>query len=224
MRPPPTSLIYDFKDSALLTRALTHRSFGAPHNERLEFLGDALLGLVIAEVLYIRFPSADEGQLTRARATLVNRDSLAEIAAEKSLGTHLRLGEGELKSGGWRRTSILANTLEALVGAIYLDGGFDACRDAILQWFASRLAVIDPTATAKDSKTRLQEYLQGRQLSLPIYRTAEVSGPPHAQEFAVECVVDGVTTPICAMGRSRRDAEQEAARLMLVALGVANNA
>ncbi len=218
------ALKYQFSDPALLARALTHRSHGAPHNERLEFLGDALLGVIIAEVLYARFPAADEGQLTRTRATLVNRDSLAQVAGELALGPRLLLGEGELKSGGWRRASILANTLEAIIGAIYLDGGFEACRGAVMQWFAARLASVDPTATAKDSKTRLQEFLQSRQLPLPVYQTSEVSGPPHDQSFIIACVVEGVTAPIQASGRSRREAEQEAARLALAALKVADPA
>ncbi|MGD9602129.1 MAG: ribonuclease III [Gammaproteobacteria bacterium] len=207
-----------FRDGELLTRALTHRSAHHRHNERLEFLGDAVLGLFVAEVLYARFPHADEGQLTRARATLVNRETLAGIARERNLGEAIALGEGELKSGGWRRDSILANALEALVGAIYLDAGLDAVRVELARWYGERLQVIDPEATEKDAKTRLQEYLQGRQQPLPQYATVDVQGPPHAQTFTVACELLEPALRIEASGRSRRQAEQEAARQVLVAL------
>ncbi|MBX9608619.1 MAG: ribonuclease III [Gammaproteobacteria bacterium] len=212
------ALGYEFRDATLLWHALTHRSFGTPHNERLEFLGDALLGMVVAEYLFNRFPEADEGRLTRTRATLVNRESLAELARDLELGEHLRLGEGELKSGGWRRDSILANALEALLGAIYLDGGMDACRDTVLRVLEPRLAAIDPTTSTKDAKTALQEYLQGRRLSLPEYTTMDISGPSHAQLFTVSCTVGVLPEPVIASGPSRRKAEQAAARAALTAL------
>jgi ribonuclease-3 len=206
---------YQFQDPALLEQALTHRSSGAVHNERLEFLGDALLGFVIGDILYRRFPAADEGQLTRSRASLVNKRTLAAVARTMDLGPRIVLGEGEMRSGGWRRDSILANALEALVGAIYLDGGVDACRRQIAVWFEPMLAEADPENTGKDPKTRLQEFLQARSLSLPDYRNIEVSGPPHDQIFTVECHVEPLSDPVVAQGRSRRAGEQEAARKVL---------
>jgi ribonuclease III len=209
------TLRYQFRDPDLLRLALTHRSSSAQHNERLEFLGDALIGVLIAEALFHRFPTADEGQLTRARATLVNKESLATIARELALGPKLRLGEGEMKSGGWRRDSILANALEAIVGAIFLDGGTTACKEEILQWFESRLDQLNPAVMAKDPKTLLQEFLQSRQAPLPIYQTVEISGPPHEQRFTIACEVVGIESSVQAVGRSRRQAEQEAARLAL---------
>ncbi len=206
---------YSFKDSGLLVRALTHRSVGARHNERLEFLGDALLGMVIAEYLFDTYPDADEGQLTRTRATLVNRETLADVARGLELGDLILLGEGELKSGGWRRDSILANAIEALLGAIYLDGGMEACRRAVLCLLDSRLATIDPESTSKDAKTELQEFLQSRRRCLPEYKTMDISGPSHEQLFTVSCVVDSLPTPIVANGPTRRKAEQAAARATL---------
>jgi ribonuclease III len=213
-------LEYEFNDESLRIRALTHRSAGSDHNERLEFLGDALLGLIIAEYLFENFPDADEGQLTRTRASLVNRASLAEVARSLDLGGMVALGEGEQKSGGWRRDSILANTLEALVGAIYLDGGIDACRRVVATWFAGRLADIDPDRAAKDPKTALQELLQRLRYDLPRYETTGVSGPSHDQLFTVSCYTNALTEPVIAMGRSRRKAEQAAAR---AALNLLNN-
>ena len=209
------TLGYRFEDDTLLTRALTHRSVGARHNERLEFLGDALLGLVVADYLFATYPDADEGQLTRTRATLVNRDSLAAIARGLDLGDLLHLGEGELKSGGWRRDSILANAVEAVLGAIYLDGGMEACRTAVLRLLASRLADIDPDTTSKDAKTELQEFLQSRRRSLPEYKTMDISGPSHEQIFTVSCLVDSLPDAVTASGPTRRKAEQAAARATL---------
>ena len=209
------TLGYAFQDESLLTRALTHRSVGARHNERLEFLGDALLGMVVAEYLFTHFPDADEGQLTRTRATLVNRESLAEVARGLDLGDLLRLGEGELKSGGWRRDSILANTVEALLGAIYLDGGMDPCRATVLRLLKSRLGSIDPDSTRKDAKTTLQEFLQSRRRSLPEYKTMEISGPSHEQIFTVSCHVASLPEPVFASSPTRRKAEQAAARATL---------
>jgi ribonuclease-3 len=209
---------YTFKDPGLLTVALTHRSADRQHNERLEFLGDAIIGFLVAEWLYGRFPAADEGQLTRTRAALVNRETLAAMARQLELGGVIALGEGELKSGGWRRDSILANALEAVLGAIYLDGGLDAAREVLLKWYGSRLQDIDPVAVQKDSKTRLQEFLQERHLPLPRYDTLDVEGPPHAQRFTVSCQITSPDTQVQAVGHSRRQAEQEAARLVLAQL------
>lgn len=206
---------YEFADQELLTRALTHRSVGARHNERLEFLGDALLGMIVAEYLYETYPEADEGQLTRTRATLVNRESLAETARGLALGNLIKLGEGELKSGGWRRDSILANAFEALLGAIYLDGGMPACRRSVLQVLEPRLAAIDADSAGKDPKTELQEFLQSRRLSLPEYKTMNISGPSHQQMFSVACQIETLDEPVVASGPSRRKAEQAAARAVL---------
>lgn len=209
------ALGYAFDDESLLTRALTHRSVGARHNERLEFLGDALLGMVVAEYLFATFPDADEGQLTRTRATLVNRESLAEVARGLELGDLIHLGEGEMKSGGWRRDSILANTVEALLGAVYLDGGMEACRRTVLRLLEARLTDINPDSTGKDAKTALQEFLQSRRRSLPEYTTMDISGPSHQQIFTVSCQVDSLPEAVLATGPTRRKAEQAAARATL---------
>lgn len=205
------SLPYEFNDESLLRRALTHRSAHGEHNERLEFLGDALLGMIVAEHLFANFPRADEGQLTRMRAALVNRDSLAEVARELDLGTHLVLGEGEQRSGGWRRDSILANAFEALLGAVYLDGGIGPCREMVLRALAPQLASADPERAHKDAKTALQEYLQSRRRELPQYQMMDVSGPSHEQVFTVRCQIDTLEQPVVARGTSRRKAEQAAA-------------
>jgi len=205
---------YRFRDPDLLETALTHRSASSRHNERLEFLGDALLGFIVADVLHTRFPQADEGALTRTRAALVNRESLAEIARAFDVGALLHLGDGELKSGGWRRSSILANAIEAVTAAIYLDGGLEACRTEVLRWFDARLATIDPALAPKDSKTALQEYLQARRRALPTYRTVAEEGPPHRRTFLVECLIEGCP-PIVAESHSRRAGEQDAARAAL---------
>lgn len=207
-------LEYRFRDPGLLETALTHRSASPRHNERLEFLGDALLGFLIADVLHARFPRADEGALTRTRAALVNRECLADIAREFGVGELLHLGDGELKSGGWRRSSILANALEAVTAAIYLDGGLDACRAEVLRWFEPRLVTIDPALAPKDSKTALQEYLQARRRALPSYRTIAEEGPPHRRTFTIECLIEGCP-PVVAESHSRRAAEQDAARIAL---------
>jgi len=212
-----TFVAYEFRNPDLLATALTHRSASARHNERLEFLGDALLGFILADVLHERFPTADEGGLTRARAALVNRDTLADIAREFDVGALLRLGEGELKSGGWRRSSILANAVEAVTAAIYLDGGMDACRSAVLRWFERRLAAANPGAAPKDAKTELQEYLQARKRPLPSYRTLAEEGPPHDRKFRIECLIEGYP-PVIAESNSRRGGEQDAARLALKGL------
>ncbi len=208
-------LDYRFGDPALLQQALTHRSASSENNERLEFLGDAILGQVIADYLYRHFPDADEGQLTRTRAVLVNKDTLASVARTIDLGEKIILGEGELKSGGWRRDSILSNTLEALIGAIYLDGGLDACAKQLSIWYAPTLSKIDPAQAHKDAKTQLQEYLQGRGFPLPSYVSVAVTGPAHDQSFTIECRADSISNPVTAEGKSRRIAEQRAAALML---------
>lgn len=214
------SLQYSFADPTLLQRALTHRSANALHNERLEFLGDALLGFFIAEELCARHPQTREDVLTRLRASLVRRATLAEVARELELGTYLRLGDGERKSGGWRRDSILENALEALVAAIYLDGGLETCRREVLRWFKSRLDSHTPDTAHKDPKTELQEYLQARGLPLPVYRTVAESGPEHRRKFTIECSVTGLA-PVLVDGQSRRDGEQSAARQMLETIGEA---
>jgi ribonuclease-3 len=196
----------------LLRQALTHRSHGSPHNERLEFLGDAVLNCAMASLLFHRFPSLREGELSRQRANLVCQESLAEIAQSLGLGDYLRLGEGELKSGGFQRPSILADALEALIGAIHLDAGFEAAQDAIGRLYAPLLDRLDPKASGKDAKTALQELLQGRKLPLPQYVLLATRGEAHAQEFEVECSVASLGVSACGKGGSRRVAEQVAAR------------
>ena len=208
------TLRHAFQNPRLLEAALTHRSAAPAHNERLEFLGDALLGLIVADERCARHPKAAEGPLTRTRAALVNRDTLAEIAREIGLGEEIRLGEGERKSGGWRRASILANALEAVIAAIYLDAGLEAARAEVLTWYAGRLLTHLPENAQKDAKTELQEYLQARRKPLPVYNTVEISGPPHQRVFRVACALPD-RDPAVAEGDSRRRAEQSAARLML---------
>ena len=210
------SLDYRFDDLNILQQALTHRSAGSRNNERLEFLGDALLGAVVAGELYARYPGATEGELSRLRSSLVRRESLAGLARALDLGDYLELGSGERKSGGHRRNSILADALEAVFGAIYLDGGFSACRQCILALFAEKLAEAPDPDRLKDAKTRLQEYLQARQLSLPEYAVLEVSGDAHAQSFRVQCTVSDIEIPpTVGEAGNRRHAEQEAADRML---------
>jgi len=213
------SLDYTFDDQGLLQQALTHRSAGSRNNERLEFLGDAILGGVIAAELYRRYPGAKEGELSRLRANLVRRESLAEIAQTLDLGSCLTLGTGERKSGGHRRDSILSDTVEALLGAIFLDSGFTVCQSCILRLFSARLDSLSDVASLKDAKTRLQEYLQSRHQPLPEYAVKAVSGEAHAQFFRVECVVDGIGLPPGkGQGSSRRQAEQDAAEDLLARL------
>lgn len=203
---------YRFNNPALLTVALTHRSAGTPNNERLEFLGDAILSYVMADLLFARFPTANEGQLTRLRADLVKEETLAAIAAQLQLGTALRLGGGELKSGGWRRASILADALEAIIGAVYLDAdsNVNPIKQLLTNLYADRLQNL-PLSESKDAKTRLQEYLQARRLELPSYRVLTVVGNPHEQHFSIECRVAGLDAPTYGEGNSRRHAEQVAA-------------
>jgi ribonuclease-3 len=206
---------YQFTDSRLLETALTHRSSAGQNNERLEFLGDAVLAFVIAEYLYLRFPGATEGVLTRLRASLVRRETLAGLARELNLGEHVRLGGGEKKSGGWRRDSILANTLESIIGAVYLDGGMDRCRQLILQLFQGRLEGLSATEPSKDPKTSLQEYLQARRRPLPVYTVVAESGEDHERTFRVQCLMEDTGQSVIGEGRSKRGAEQSAASLAL---------
>ncbi|HYL02012.1 MAG TPA: ribonuclease III [Steroidobacteraceae bacterium] len=203
------------RDAALFRAALTHRSAAGPNNERLEFLGDAVLNLVVAERLYRAFPSADEGDLSRLRARLVSREPLAEVAGALGVGEVLQLGAGELKSGGFRRQSILADAFEALCGALYLDGGLAALEPVIERLLAPRIAALPDPATLKDAKTRLQEYLQARSLGLPRYRVERIEGEAHAQTFSVSCEVADLGRRVHGGGSSRRRAEQEAAERML---------
>ena len=205
---------YRFRDPGLATLALTHRSAGKPNNERMEFLGDALLGALVAELLFEAHPNASEGELSRLRAQLVNGQALAVIGRELELGDDLKLGPGELKSGGFRRDSILADAFEALVAAVYFDDGYDACRQVVRRLFMPRVAEIK--RSSKDAKTRLQEWLQGRGLSLPIYELTDSYGEDHAKIFDVSCTIDE-PEPIRVEGRggSRRAAEQDAAETVL---------
>ena len=212
---------YRFSAPALLVQALTHRSYGADNNERLEFLGDSILNMVIAMALYERFQAQREGELSRLRAQLVRQESLQQIAERIELGSLLRLGEGELKSGGHSRPSILADAMEAIFGAIYLDGGFEAARTVINKLYTQTLSALDPARSLKDPNTALQEHLQGLRLPLPLYDLVEVRGEAHAQEFEVACSVALLPAPIRGIGQSRRTAEQAAARAVLDALGQA---
>jgi ribonuclease-3 len=204
---------YQFRQPQLLEEALTHRSFGGCNNERLEFLGDSILNLVIAAELFRSYPQASEGELSRLRASLVKGDTLAKLARDIGLGDYLRLGSGELKNGGFRRDSILSDALEAVFGAVYLDAGFEICRGLILRLYEDGLNRLPAIDELKDPKTRLQEYLQARQQALPVYSVLAVTGEAHAQSFTVECSVDELRT--VATGTSRRRAEQEAARQAL---------
>jgi ribonuclease III len=202
-----------FRQPQLLLQALTHRSFGAHNNERLEFLGDGVLNSVIGWLLYERFPDLKEGQLSRIRANLVNQQPLYEIAGELGLGAYLRLGEGELKSGGISRPSILADAMESILGAILLDAGFDAARATVAKLFASRLNEIDPETHGKDAKTLLQEWLQSRKHGLPSYELVSTSGQAHAQTFRVACRIAVLGIETEGAGSNRKAAEQVAAQL-----------
>ncbi len=220
-------LAYEPRDLNLFVAALTHRSASGRNNERLEFLGDAVLNLVIAEHLFRAFPECTEGDLSRLRARVVSSDPLAEVSAALGIGDVLRLGSGELKAGGFRRKSILADALEAVVGALFLDGGLDTARQFIETEFRERIASLPPPDALKDAKTRLQEYLQSRGISLPRYEVERVEGEPHAQVFWVTCEVQGLggkqqpkfSATAQGTGSSRRRAEQEAAERILVQIG-----
>jgi len=204
-----------WKERSLLAQALTHRSYGAHNNERLEFLGDSILNCVVGHMLYLRFPDLPEGRLSRLRANLVNQETLYAIALDLSLGTHLRLGEGELKSGGVQRPSILADALESLFGAALLDADFETARGIIANLFQSRIEQINPTSPGKDAKTRLQEWLQPRRFGLPIYQMLDITGPAHAQSFHVECCIEPLGVRTHGEGGSRKAAEQQAAEAAL---------
>jgi ribonuclease III len=210
-----TALGYEFASPDLLQQALTHRSHSVTHNERLEFLGDSVLNCVVASLLYDKFARIDEGDLSRLRANLVKQQSLYEIAQRLELSPYLRLGEGELKSGGFRRPSILADTVEALFGAIFLDAGFETARRVIRKLYEPVLATVDPKTLGKDAKTLLQEYLQGRKIALPVYTVVATHGAAHSQEFEVECAVPKLSIQVLGAGGSRRAAEQAAAKKAL---------
>lgn len=218
--PPTLSVLqerlgYRFGNEALLRQALTHRSHGASHNERLEFLGDSVLNCAVASLLYERFGRLDEGDLSRVRANLVKQQTLFEVAQRLELGAGLLLGEGEQKSGGFRRPSILADTLEAVFGAIFLDGGFEPAQQAIRRLYKPILDTVDPNTLGKDAKTLLQEWLQSRKIPLPVYAVVATHGAAHSQLFEVECAVPKLSIQVLGSGGSRRAAEQAAAKLAL---------
>lgn len=201
-----------FKQPQLLQRALTHRSYAAEHNERLEFLGDAILGCVIAKYLYSNYPQLSEGELSRLRSNLVREETLAALAQQLDLGSHLKLGEGELKSGGFRRPSILADAMEALFGAVLLDSGFAASEQTVLNLYVPYLEQMDVQKLGKDAKTLLQEYLQGKHMQLPGYNVIAMQGEAHAQSFEVECIIPSLKFATRGSGTTRRNAEQQAAQ------------
>ncbi len=207
-----------FSSATLLQRALTHRSFGADHNERLEFLGDAVLSLTVSELLYERFSGSDEGDLTRVRAHLVREDSLHRAALVLGLPDLLRLSEGEARGGGAQRPSILADAVEALIGAVFLDGGYAGARGMVQSLFGDIIQATEADSWSKDAKTELQEWLQARRIAVPAYRITAIHGQAHAQTFEVECAVAALGLAELGEGKSRRTAEQEAARRMLAAL------
>jgi ribonuclease-3 len=208
-------IAYTFTQPDLLKQALTHRSAKGEHNERLEYLGDSILGFIVAEELYSRFPKVNEGELTRMRSSLVKGVTLAEMGKDFGLGEHLVLGPGELKSGGHRRESILEDAVEAIIGAVYLDSDMQTCKALVLQWFTERLSNIKPGSTHKDPKTQLQEYLQGRKIILPLYEVIDTRGQSHNQEFTVRCSTEVIKKAVVATGTSRRKAEQAAAQKVL---------
>lgn len=210
---------YNFNDVSLLEQALSHRSYSRKNNERLEFLGDAILNCTIAQALYQQFPKAKEGQMSRLRAHLVKGDTLAELGREFNLGDVLRLGSGELKSGGYRRDSILADAVEAIIGAISLDADLSVAQTTLLKWYEDRLSLLNLKENIKDSKTRLQEFLQARKQPLPVYDVVKITGEAHQQEFTVECTIESMNKKIKGVGNSRRIAEQEAAKKALTLLG-----
>lgn len=211
-------LQYQFSDQELLSLALSHRSCGSKNNERLEFLGDSILGLTVTEFLYEKFPEAREGDLSRMRSQIVRAETLAQIAKELDLGPELLLGPGEMKSGGNRRDSILGDTVEALIGAVYLDRGMQAARDSILVWFKPLLDAASDTQPIKDAKTALQEWLQQRGKPVPTYELANTGGEAHSRLFTVNCRIDAVKETVSATASSRRKAEQMVAEQLLTAL------
>lgn len=216
--PLEAAIDHRFADIGLLQRALTHRSSGSRNNERLEFLGDALINLIVGEALFLQLPRAEEGALSRLRSSLVREAALAQLAIGLRLSDHLRLGEGELKSGGWRRSSVQADALEAVIAAVYLDAGFEEVRRVVLRLYAGQLADLPDAESLKDAKTRLQEWLQARGRPLPEYGLISESGPPHRRVFMVYCQLLDAELLTRAGGSSRRGAEQEAARAMLAQL------
>ena len=211
---------YQFQDTGLLKQALTHRSAGHKHNERLEFLGDAILNLTIAEALFHQFPKCNEGELSRIRATLVREPTLAILARDFQLGDYLSLGQGELKSGGFRRESILADCVEALIGAISLDSSLANATEIVTRWYQPLLKDIQPGDNQKDAKTRLQEYLQGNRLPVPTYNIVNIQGEAHNQLFTVECSIQNNDRTFIGKGSSRRKAEQAAAEQILQELKI----
>ncbi|CAL4320555.1 Ribonuclease 3 [Buchnera aphidicola (Panaphis juglandis)] len=211
---------YHFIKIELLQQALTHRSASNKHNERLEFLGDSILSFVIANALYKTFPESNEGEMSRMRATLVQGKTLTKIALEFNIGKYLTLGNGELKSGGFKRESILANTIEAIIGSIFLDSNINIVEKLILKWYKKRLKKIVPGDTQKDSKTRLQEYLQSKHLPLPEYITVQVYGETHNQLFTITCSIIELNQKVIGIGSSRRKAEQHAAYQARIKLGI----
>ncbi len=215
-----TKLDYTFVNRALFVQALTHRSFGIPHNERLEFLGDGLLNVAIARLIFDQYPAMPEGELSRLRANLVNQTVLAEIAIQLQLGAVLRLGEGEHKTGGASRPSILADAVESIIGATYLDGGFDAANGLVKRLFAPRLAGSAESAPSKDAKTALQEWLQGKHHQLPQYVVKRIEGAAHQQTFFVECIIERPAFKLEGSGVTRRAAEQDAAAKIMAKLAV----
>lgn len=214
---------YSFRKPELLRHALTHRSHDATHNERLEFIGDAVLNCVVAAVLFERFPAIPEGELTRVRASLVNRETLARLARALALGGEVLLGEGEMRSGGSERPSILANTLEAIIGAVFVDAGFDAARSVIERIYAEEFAHLDPATLGKDPKTRLQEWLQARRMAVPEYSVTSIAGEAHAQTFTIECRIRALAVTTVGTGTSRRAGEQVAAANAYALVTAASN-
>jgi len=217
----PRYLGYEFNNLQLLEEALMHRSYGERSNERMEFLGDSIVNFIIADQLYQRYPQRPEGDLSRMRAQLVKGETLAQLAQELKLGEYIRLGSGELKSGGTQRTSILADAFEAIIGAIYLDGGISAVENCLIQWFNERLNDPELIVQLKDPKTQLQECLQSHKYELPEYKVLSIKGEAHEQYFQVACYIKSLDISCQGEGSSRRRAEQEAARLMLSRLNFA---
>lgn len=213
------ALDYRFADLRLLEQALTHRSAGGEHNERLEYLGDAILGFVTADVLFHRFPEANEGQLSRLRASLVKRDTLASIARQLEISKYIQMGSGELRTGGHNRSSTLADAFEAILGAVYLDGGYEAVRQVLLNLFSVRYEKLDLNSVGKDPKTQLQERMQAVKRPLPLYEVLKISGDQHNQEFLVNCLLEDSGQKTEGKGSSRRRAEQDAASQMLKRIG-----
>ncbi len=211
---------YTFTNVSLLKHALTHRSASTKHNERLEFLGDSILSFIIAKALYHHFPKVNEGGMSRMRATLVRGNTLAEIASEFSLGKYLKLGQGEKKSGGFKRESILANAIEAIIASIFLDSNIYTVERIVLQWYKNRFKKMSPIGTKKDPKTRLQEYLQSKHSPLPIYHVEQIYGAAHNQIFTISCKIQGLSEVLIGIGASRRKAEQDSAQNALIRLEV----